>query len=266
MATAEPLSLVHIILIIGFGGVAFLILFIFAKRQIMRFALKSRRGPHALVGHNAPRYLKHEIDRRLKRIHEIKHEPKLLEANDYRYRFLQGENPTGEQVTYIYRMKAVDAMTLLDEQLRELDPSLCRPPGYNLREKLLDLREGPYAPLKAAKLSLLRAFADSYEHARHGFKDPRRVSKPFGEAEYIRYMGFLNEILNCIRNKILSMEHTGTVIHRKKGTSLCSSIDVTDGSKVEKLYLTSSGSTLKDSSEYIRMSSVRKAESHESSV
>ncbi|XP_070543355.1 protein C1orf43 homolog isoform X2 [Ptychodera flava] len=258
MAAAQPLTLVNIILIIGFGGVGFLILFIFAKRQIMRFALKSRRGPHASIGHNAPKYLKEEIERRINRVNEIKHEPKLLEANDYRYRFLQGENPTGEQITYIYRMKAVDAMTLLDEQLRELDPQLCRQPGYSVREHLLDLREGPIAPLKAAKLSLVRAFADSYEHARHGFK-------PFGEAEYMRYMGFLNEILNCIRNKIQSQEETGTVIYRKKGSSLGSSVDM-DVGKNEKIYMTSSGSTIKDSSEFIKMNVVAIGESHESSV
>lgn len=31
----------------------FVLLFIFVKRQIMRFAMRSRRGPHAPIGHNA---------------------------------------------------------------------------------------------------------------------------------------------------------------------------------------------------------------------
>lgn len=33
----------------------FVLLFIFVKRQIMRFAMKSRRGPHVPIGHNAPK-------------------------------------------------------------------------------------------------------------------------------------------------------------------------------------------------------------------
>lgn len=33
----------------------FVLLFIFVKRQIMRFAVKSRRGPHVPLGHNAPK-------------------------------------------------------------------------------------------------------------------------------------------------------------------------------------------------------------------
>ncbi|XP_002730839.3 protein C1orf43 homolog isoform X2 [Saccoglossus kowalevskii] len=238
---ATTLSVVHFILIIGFGGVAFLILFIFAKRQIMRFALKSRRGPHVSVGHHAPKALKKEIERRMDRIQEIKHEPHMLRANDYRYRFLQGENPTGETITYIYRMKAVDAVSLLDEQLEELD--LRRQPGYSVREHLLDLREGIVAPLKLAKPSLLRAFADSYEHARHGFK-------PFGESEYIRYMGLLNEILLCIRKHIESQGETGTVKRRKTD----SGVNIGDSSSImERTYVSISGSSTKDKKEFIKM-------------
>ena len=33
----------------------FVLLFIFVKRQIMRFVMRSRRGPHAPIGHNAPK-------------------------------------------------------------------------------------------------------------------------------------------------------------------------------------------------------------------
>lgn len=51
----EELSGVTVVIIIGLGVLTFLILFIFAKRQIMRFALRSRRGPHVPVGHDAPK-------------------------------------------------------------------------------------------------------------------------------------------------------------------------------------------------------------------
>lgn len=49
----EQLSGVMIIIIIGGGVMLFVVLFIFAKRQIMRFTLRSRRGPHVPVGNDA---------------------------------------------------------------------------------------------------------------------------------------------------------------------------------------------------------------------
>lgn len=50
---SEQLSGVTVVTIIGLGVLTFLLLFIFAKRQIMRFALRSRRGPHIPIGHDA---------------------------------------------------------------------------------------------------------------------------------------------------------------------------------------------------------------------
>ncbi|WAR00252.1 hypothetical protein MAR_024624 [Mya arenaria] len=70
-----------------------------------------------------------EITRRLERVPEIKHEPKLL-------------NPTIEQAAkssnnhYYYRMKAVDAFTKFDECLRQDVPAACRHPKYSMRDYL----------------------------------------------------------------------------------------------------------------------------------
>lgn len=50
---SEKLSGVTVVIIIAGGVLTFLLLFIFAKRQIMRFALRSRRGPHVPIGHDA---------------------------------------------------------------------------------------------------------------------------------------------------------------------------------------------------------------------
>ena len=46
----EQLSGVAVVIIIAVGVQTFIMLFIFAKRQIMRFTLRSRRGPHVSVG------------------------------------------------------------------------------------------------------------------------------------------------------------------------------------------------------------------------
>lgn len=49
----EELSGVMIVLIIGGGVLAVAVCFIIAKRQIVRFTLRQRRGPHVAVGHDA---------------------------------------------------------------------------------------------------------------------------------------------------------------------------------------------------------------------
>jgi len=49
----EELSGITIVIFIAAGVLTILLLFIFAKRQIMRFALRSRRGPHIPIGHDA---------------------------------------------------------------------------------------------------------------------------------------------------------------------------------------------------------------------
>lgn len=49
----QELSGVTVVFIVSTGILTFILLFIFAKRQIMRFALRSRRGPHVPIGHGA---------------------------------------------------------------------------------------------------------------------------------------------------------------------------------------------------------------------
>lgn len=46
---------VNVVLVMAYGSLVFVLLFIFVKRQIMCFAMKSRRGAHVPVGHNIPR-------------------------------------------------------------------------------------------------------------------------------------------------------------------------------------------------------------------
>lgn len=53
--------------------------------------MKSRRGPHAALGHNAPKELKEEIDSRLSKVNDIRFEPRLLAKEDDRLKH-QGQN------------------------------------------------------------------------------------------------------------------------------------------------------------------------------
>lgn len=52
---SEELNGVAVVIIIGLGVLTVILLFLFAKRQIMRFTLRSRRGPHVPIGHDGPK-------------------------------------------------------------------------------------------------------------------------------------------------------------------------------------------------------------------
>ena len=78
----EQLSGVAVVIIIAVGVQTFIMLFIFAKRQIMRFTLRSRRGPHVSVGQGGVKAFRREIDRRLDSASHIKYEPKLCRQGD----------------------------------------------------------------------------------------------------------------------------------------------------------------------------------------
>lgn len=139
-----------IVIFIAAGVLTILLLFIFAKRQIMRFALRSRRGPHIPIGHDAKkvrftiRYvilrlshcitnplllehaenvfqsLKKEIERRIEVIPRIQYEPQLI--SDPRYIL----TPGGQAPPHYYRLKAVDDVKTLGKlPLRYYYVELC---------------------------------------------------------------------------------------------------------------------------------------------
>ena len=53
MADTKELPGVLVVIFIAGGVLAFVIVFIFGKRQIQRFALKNQKGPHVPVGLDA---------------------------------------------------------------------------------------------------------------------------------------------------------------------------------------------------------------------
>lgn len=134
---SEELNGVAVVIIIGLGVLTFILLFLFAKRQIMRFTLRSRRGPHVPIGHDGPKVsnipaqcphctllhilllkaLKREIERRLDLIPRIICEPKLINNTDPRYILFPGQ----QIPAHYYRLKAVDDVKLLGKPIKPFD-------------------------------------------------------------------------------------------------------------------------------------------------
>ncbi|KAH8405722.1 hypothetical protein KR215_007424, partial [Drosophila sulfurigaster] len=182
----EQLSGVMIIIIIGGGVLTCVMLFIFAKRQIMRFTLRSRRGPHVAVGTDAKKGLRREIERRLDCIQKIAQEPKLLWTDTDKY-IVQPEQESNLP-PYYYRMKAVDDVKLLESEIARADGS-SRHAHESLRAFLLTTLS---VTLNGTGQRIIHQFCDTYEHARH---DPNE----FGKDEYEAYHHLLLKLMEAAK-------------------------------------------------------------------
>lgn len=185
MKNDSLLSSINVVLVMAYGSLVFVLLFIFVKRQIMRFAMKSRRGPHVPLGHNAPKELRQEIEAKLSQVQKIHFEPRLLSPDDDRVK-------TREQsgsYDYLYRMRALDAVRDIDLPFRELGGTSTAVTGKRLRTWLLQLKNSQCM----FKENLIDTVLDGYNKARHG-------SEAFGEAEFLKYQKALTELASAVKS------------------------------------------------------------------
>ncbi|XP_030321098.1 uncharacterized protein C1orf43 homolog [Calypte anna] len=217
------LSGVNVVLVMAYGSLVFVLLFIFVKRQIMRFAMKSRRGPHVPVGQHAPKDLKEEIDIRLSRVQDIKYEPQLLAEDDSR--LLQLE--TQGCYNYLYRMKALDAIRTSEIPFHaegRYPKSLI---GKNFCAYLLELRNSS-SSFKGIRKALVDSLLDGYESARYG-------TGVFGKTEYLKYQDALNELANMTKARGGSSQRQ----HQSAAKDLTLSPEVSNSATIQVTYLPS---------------------------
>lgn len=184
------LSGVNVVLFMAYGSLVFVLLFIFVKRQIMRFAMKSRRGPHVPIGHNAPKDLKEEIDVRLSKVQEVKYEPQLLAEDDSRLRELEERGHEG-CYNYLYRMRTLDAIRASELPFLDAGKHPRSLIGKNFRSYLVELRNSS-TPFKGVRKSLIDTLLDGYEAARYG-------TGVFGKKEFTKYQEALQELVAIIK-------------------------------------------------------------------
>ncbi|XP_011502368.1 PREDICTED: uncharacterized protein C1orf43 homolog [Ceratosolen solmsi marchali] len=153
----QQLSGVNIILFIAAGIQTVLILFIFAKRQIMRFTLRSREGPHIPIGHDTKKSFKKEINRKIQVIPRIQYEPHL---DGYIHRI----NSTCKPASHFHRLKVVNDIKLLEFQIVQHENFYKRHPNENIRGFLISTLS---TTLHSNGQHIIHKFCDLYEHARH---------------------------------------------------------------------------------------------------
>ncbi|XP_075580463.1 protein C1orf43 homolog isoform X2 [Pelecanus crispus] len=204
-AGSNWLSGVNVVLVMAYGSLVFVLLFIFVKRQIMRFAMKSRRGPHVPVGQHAPKDLKEEIDIRLSRVQDIKYEPRLLAEDDSRLLQLEAQEiPFHAEGRY--------------------PKSLI---GKNFCAYLLELRNSSTS-FKGIRKALIDTLLDGYESARYG-------TGVFGKPEYLQYQDALNELANMTKARGGSSQRQ----HQSAAKDLTLSPEVSNPATIQVTYLPS---------------------------
>ncbi|XP_033496076.1 protein C1orf43 homolog [Epinephelus lanceolatus] len=233
MRNDSLLSSINVVLVMAYGSLVFVLLFIFVKRQIMRFAMKSRRGPHVPLGHNAPKELRQEIEAKLSQVQKIHFEPRLLSPDDDRLKHRE-QSGSGD---YLYRMRALDAIRDTDLPFHELGGSSAAVTGKRLRTWLLRLRNSE-CMFRDGLSSLIDTVLDGYNKARHG-------AEAFGEAEFLKYQEALTELASVVKshsNSSSSSSSTTSQYHQSAAKDLTSATEPASSSSspTQTTYLTSS--------------------------
>ncbi|XP_012721206.2 protein C1orf43 homolog isoform X1 [Fundulus heteroclitus] len=223
-------SSVNVVLVMTYGSLVFVLLFIFIKRQVMGLAMRSRRGPHAPIGHNAPKELKQLIEAKLCQVRKIHFEPRLLSRDDDRLTQL----PQSGSHDYLYRMKALDAAQDTDLPFRELGGAPTAVTGKIFRTWLLQLRNS-HRGCRDEQRSLIDTVLDGYNRARHG-------AEAFGEAEFLKYQEALTELASIVRSSggASSQHHQSAAIDLSGTTEPTSPFSSSSASSpTQTTYLTS---------------------------
>jgi len=165
--TQQRLSGTIVVIIIAIGVQACIIVFIFVKRQVQRFALRNRRGPHMSVGHGAPKALRREADRLLAYVSDIRHEPPLQGSNVPSLSSSSSSSDPHHQLDY--RAQIVVNFQAFESELADFGPNYIRPAGGNVRSHLLGCMHGG-GPLAGAVTKLVQQVCDDYDAARHHYE------------------------------------------------------------------------------------------------
>ncbi|KAK7073244.1 hypothetical protein SK128_025666 [Halocaridina rubra] len=180
MPTAGAMTLMFIAVILF----AIVLIITCLKRQVGRIKDRSRRDPH-IPGTEAKKTLRREIERRLDRIADIYYEPKLLTFE------LDGQS-NSDLPPYYFRMKAVDNMKYLEQELMSLEGVSPRGSRESIRAYLMSLTN-PGCVLASVEQKIIHELCDYYDHARH---HPMQ----FTAEQFTPFHSLLLRILHCGRN------------------------------------------------------------------
>eukprot|EP00794_Sanderia_malayensis_P000525 gene525-1176_t len=186
-----------LLITIIFVGTVLLFFILWANRHVSRLFLISKKGPHTTpVGSDAPKKLKKLIERYFNLISKIRPEPKLLcDQGQGNKEMMSSYVEQRDEGTFVYRRKAFDLMSCLDDLLCRVDVCLACKPGKTKREHFEVLQNPPYAPFLDCK-DLCERVAERYEHARYS-------SKPFDLQDYEAFAEDMATLTQKVHNTLM---------------------------------------------------------------
>ncbi|XP_067952225.1 protein C1orf43 homolog [Watersipora subatra] len=159
---------------------------VMAKRQIMRFTLKSKSEQHVPICHDVPKKMKAEARRKLERTKDICHEPNLLCSEAKMHSTTASDH---DAIPHLYRMKALELCKTLESQLTK-DKNHVRVAGEEFDTFLRNHVHSFPIQIPEQKLE---EFYKLYKHARH---EP----KPFDQDSYIKMVTVTTDISNIVQD------------------------------------------------------------------
>jgi len=211
----QQLSGTIVVIIIAVGVQACIIVFIFLKRQVQRFAFRNRRGPYTSVCHGAPKALRRETDRLLAYVQEIKYEPNLQ---------VPAENQAN--LKRDYRRQIILNYQAFEGELAEFYPHFTRPHDVNVRKHLRNCTQRQpvsggglgviSGPLVGADPSIVHHVCDDYDAARHHYE-------PIERARFKAFLERLDVLRGVLKtNKAVAFRGVGGggYSHHHQGSSV----------------------------------------------
>ena len=211
-------------LLVTITFVATIVLFciVWTNRHISRMLLIAKKGPHTNIGNDASKQMKRDIERYLELVTKISVEPKLLSDQGCKDTAVMSSFvERRDESTYLYRRKAFDLMSCLNDLLCRVDVCLAAKPGQSMENHMEELQRPPYAPFSECK-ELCSSVVHFYNHARYGFK-------PFESAEYEK---FADEMQALTKKVYDTLQVPGSlVVPTNRGAYAGSAASVLSGDK-----------------------------------
>lgn len=202
------LSGIAVILLIATGLLVFVFVFIFAKRQIMRYASSARKDPHAPIGSGLSdgffsrreRVLKRRLRENLTRIASIDVMPVLS----------RNLCLSAESKAYFYRMRTLDDLRLLEQELDHANYTVRRRRGQTLLRFFKEL-EACCQPRGVVMFDegVLKRVCELLERAEFS-------SSAFGESEYRAFSQELSILIASVKRQRSAISHAVVVRDAKE--------------------------------------------------
>lgn len=182
----QYIALAWFLILVTVGVIVVLSIAIVVKRRVARRKSRIDRSVYIPCGYGLSKVWKEIVEKRLNGTVRVRTEPRVF-GKHYEQNFNLYLN--SNNVTYMFRAKAVDEFLKLKESILTLSPDLEAPPIRGIHAFLMTAREHAMCP--PAPRERIEEYCKLYLWARCGLD-------PFGEAEYLKLCEVQNHLMEYV--------------------------------------------------------------------